>query len=96
MNEWIAVITALATLLAILGAVLAIADRFTKPMNRLNDSIITLSADFAAQNKNIERMNNANEAAHKLIWETLNEQKKMLAEHGEALAILIDAHDNKQ
>lgn len=96
MNIWSIAITSLATILAILSAVLAIADRFTKPLNKLSDNIIELSTNFNAQNKNIEKMNTDNEIAHNAIWSKVNEQCAMLTDHDKTLAIMKDERDNKQ
>ena len=96
MNIWSIAITSLATILTIFGAVLAIADRFTKPINELSDNIIVLSTNFNAQNKNIEKMNTDNETAHSAIWNKVNEQCVMLTAHDKALAIMQDERDNRQ
>ena len=96
MNIWSIAITSLATILAIFSAVLTIADRFTKPLNKLSDNIIELSTNFNAQNKNIEKMNIDNEIAHSAIWSKVNEQCAMLTEHDKTLAIMKDEHDNRQ
>ena len=96
MNIWSIAITSLATILAILSAVLAIADRFTKPLNKLSDNIIELSTNFNAQNKNIEKMNTDNEIAHSAIWSKVNEQCAMLTDHDKMLAIMKDERDNRQ
>ena len=87
MNEW-SVVTALATLLGVLVAVLALSDRITKPMKELNNSIIQLTAKFDAQDKTIARLDAENELAHEAIWATVKEQGATIAKHDTTLAVL--------
>jgi predicted nucleic acid-binding Zn-ribbon protein len=80
MTEW-TVVTVIAVLAGLLGAII-------KPIIRLNTTLTKLTESVNALEKNIAAMNDKNGEAHEKLWRKSDEHEQRLSRHETRLGIL--------
>ena len=87
--EWIAV-GVIITMFGFAVTVLSLGSKITKPIERLNCSIVELSTKFDGLTDRIDRDGNCNEREHLAIWNEVEEQGKIISKHETEIAVIKD------
>lgn len=87
MTEW-AVVGVIIVMLGFAGTVLALAGKITKPIEKLNCSIVELTAKFNALTERTDRDCNNNEKEHIALWDECEKHSIKISEHDTDIAVL--------
>ena len=87
MTEW-TIITVIIAMLGFAVTVLALAGKITKPIERLNSSIITLSTKFDDLTDRINREDGGNKEAHEEMRGKINDHDTKLSDHETRIQII--------
>lgn len=87
MTEW-AVVGVIIVMLGFAGSILALAGKITKPIEKLNGSIIELSTKFNGLTERIDRDGTNNEKEHVALWDEFEKHGDMLNKHETDIAVI--------
>lgn len=85
--EW-TIVGVIIIMLGFAGTILALAGKITKPMERLNCSIVELSTKFNCLTEKIASDGSNNEKEHIALWDKSEEHDKKINEHDTEIAVL--------
>ena len=85
--EW-TIVGVIIVMLGFASAILAFAGKITKPMEKLNCSIIELSAKFNGLTDRIDRDGCNNEKEHLALWDECEKHGDKISEHDTEIAVL--------
>ena len=85
--EW-TIVGVIIVMLGFAGTILALAGKITKPIERLNCSIVKLTTEFKALTERTDRDSNNNEKEHVAIWDAVEKQGDIACRHDTDIAVL--------
>lgn len=86
-NEW-TIVGVIIVMLGFAGTILALSGKITKPIEKLNCSIVELTAKFNGLTDRIDRDGCNNEKEHVALWDECEKNSSKISEHDTDIAVL--------
>lgn len=87
MTEWTIVVVLIA-MLGFAGTILAFAEKISKPLEKLNISMVELSSKLNGLTERIDRDGLVNEREHQDIWGEVDSHGKAIQDHETRLCVI--------